>query len=106
MKEWRKEIYLSHGLSTKTISTCKPKFIHDVSAIAAQETLSLLLFFHGCCCQSFPVTLVNSFRVPEVIIPSPTLPAMMKLWAVCSYDVIRQSLMGECLTWRPEGPCQ
>lgn len=77
MKEWRKENYLSHGLSAKTISTCKPKFIHDVSAIAAQEILSPLLFFHGCCCQSFPVTLVKSFHVPKAIIQSSMLPAMM-----------------------------
>lgn len=84
MKEWRKENYLSHGLSTKTISTCKPKFIHDASTITAQVILSPLLFFHGCCCQSFLVTLVNSFHVPEVIIPSSTLTAMMWNFGICA----------------------
>lgn len=47
MKKWRKENCLSHSSSTKTISTCKPKFIHDVSAITAQVILSPLLFFMG-----------------------------------------------------------
>lgn len=93
MQEWRKENYLSHGLSTETIPTCKPKFIQDVGAITAQVILSPLLFFRGRCCQSFPVTLVNSFHVPKVIIPSSTLTATMWNFGICSYDVIRESLM-------------
>jgi len=81
-----------YGLSTKTISTCKPEITGHRSAITAQVILSPLLFFSGRCCQSFPVTLVNSFHVPKVITLSST---DVKLWTPCSYDVIRESLREE-----------
>jgi len=62
-------------------------------------------FFHRCCCQTFPATLVNPFQVPVVILSS-MLTAMTWNFRICAPLMSSGAIDVRAASAQREGPCQ
>lgn len=61
-------------------------------------------FFHSCCCQSIPVSLVNPFQVPVVILSS-VLAAMTWDFRICAPLMSSGATDVRAASVEHEGPC-